>query len=166
MMVSFGDETMLSIAEGLFGKASTLGSRFGVWQKALGGLENNLVFGFGRQYNQDKIMALGFNNTHNSFLETLYTGGLIGFTLFVFLLFLTMKPMKRISKCHYLYNAIAYTLFSVLIVSQLETAFFENTIVLLIGCAYFVPNVFSNQSNEMILHCSTKSRVFVTDYQS
>lgn len=143
MIGSSGGELLLNIADSLFDKASTLKERFNVWQRALTSLENHLIFGFGRQPNQTKIAILGFNNTHNSFLETLYTGGLVGLGLFLWQLFMIVKPMDTIKSDYRLYNLISFTLFAFLIVSQSETAFFENSLFFLLTCAYFLPNEFN-----------------------
>ncbi len=83
----------------LTGKTETFSSRFEIWRHSVNLILKSLVFGYGWQevsvrtaeyYNDNATHA------HDTYLEYLYQGGIIGFVIFIFVMIIIAK---KLSKC-------------------------------------------------------------------
>lgn len=150
-LLFFGNsDFVLSIVELLFGKSYTFGERLIVWSKAILSISSSislLLFGHGKLQNSDSIYILGFNNTHNSLLEIIFQGGLLSFMIFLLMLWLISKKNKKIHNLNYsMLNSTM--LLTLLLMMQVETMYFDNTINCLFSCMYFSNYYLDSQLNK------------------
>lgn len=71
------DATYLMYVIRYFDKEDTFG-RFDVWAKAIEGLISHPLFGSGLAYQDDILLTLGFSQSHNKYLDSLYVSGIVG----------------------------------------------------------------------------------------
>lgn len=73
---------------GVLGKSMTLTNRTVIWDRSIDAISSNPIFGVGTGDDFYLFSVLGTNHSHNMFLEIMFRSGLIGFVLFLVLLYL------------------------------------------------------------------------------
>lgn len=146
LLMLFGsNKSIVNLVELIFAKSETFGDRLRVWNRVIEIFDNDpykLFIGFGRQLNSTVIHLIGYNNTHNSFLEIVFTGGIFSFLLFLKLLFFINKKNCSFENTS-VYKINCCLLLTVLIMMQFETMYYENTIFVMFTVMYFVNNFFT-----------------------
>lgn len=140
LMLFGSNKGIVNLVELIFAKSETFGDRLGVWHNVIQNFINHphkLFIGFGRQSNSTVICLLGYNNTHNSFLEIIFTGGVCSFLLFLRLLFVIDKK-NAFFKSTSVYRINCCLLLTVLVMMQFETMYYENTILVMFTAMYFI----------------------------
>lgn len=80
--------------EGVLGKDLTFTTRTTIWNDAIRYIEDNLLLGNGLEVFSVSYVKI-YGQCHNRYLDSMYVGGLVGFTLFIGTL---LYPVHRISK--------------------------------------------------------------------
>lgn len=96
---------MQGIIDGLlYGKYESISSRVELWRLFLDRIMKKPFYGYGVAENVDETQFFGVikwvmqHNTHNTFLEIMYNGGLIAFTLFIVLIFVCAIHFDKYSQ--------------------------------------------------------------------
>lgn len=86
-------------------KTASLSGRTVIWERNIARIKRNPIFGYGKEKITEHALNLGFHandiaglHAHNRILETLYTGGLILFSIYMYILFYTANCLKSIQK--------------------------------------------------------------------
>ena len=98
---------------GILGKNLTLSGRIYIWDRTITLILQNPLFGYGVEYNEgraskyalrtlyhtsSKLASFAGLHAHNRFLETTYRGGIILLVIYIFILFVAFKSLKRNEK--------------------------------------------------------------------
>jgi len=84
------------LIEDILHKDLTFTGRIYIWDYALKNISSNLLFGHGDK-NFSYILSSGtaVKSTHNQILQIIYNYGIISLSFFIFILFITMKNLKK-----------------------------------------------------------------------
>ena len=104
----------------LIGKSLAITGRTSIWDRALISVRGNLLFGRGIEPTVLIVSQLGFRSCHNRYLNELYQGGLLAFSLLLTVLYVVSKQVDK-----YLYYkpvlVISACLWALFIQMQFET---------------------------------------------
>ena len=135
--------------ENVLEKDVTFTNRTVLWDYGLLVLYNNPLFGIG--YNSASKLSssmLGVMHMHNLFMNILYMGGFIGFSLFVTITALAVKKlyMYRKSKCGYYLTLVIFVGFFMSLADTFDNAAFW----ILIMLAYHIDSLVINNKKIII----------------
>lgn len=130
-------ETWLQFTDWL-GKDPTMTGRTTIWETSLDMVEGHWLFGLGRSekliyLSRDEFWVSGFE-THNMFLQVLFTTGLVGVVLFVRYLYMAIKKLNM----HDITQRVLLIAIFICMVNGLVEANNNNTFFrILIALAYY-----------------------------
>lgn len=102
-IVFFNIQDYFSIlVKNVFNKDLTLSGRTLIWQKAIGYIKDKILFGYGQEMSNVRMMRFGISHVHNIFLQLLYNGGIVSLFIYILLYLKMFKSIKKNSNKHIL----------------------------------------------------------------
>lgn len=129
----------------ILGKNLTFTNRIYIWDDTIYYIKQKFLIGYGIESNYVRYYkGIHFRafHAHNQFLEILYTGGIILFAEFLYILHISFKELIKF-KNEKLVKIISITIFSFLIMMIVES-YDLKMIFLILVCAYNIKYLLSN----------------------
>lgn len=90
------------IIEGILHKNLTFTGRTYIWDKSIEYIKKSFLFGYGKESEIIKLYKIGHgNSSHNYFLDFLYEGGIIMFSIILFIILNLNKSYKQCTNIKY-----------------------------------------------------------------
>lgn len=86
---------------GILKKDLTFTGRTIIWNRVIEYIKISPIFGYGIEKGKTITAKLGnvyYAHAHNTFLDVLYKGGMVGFALFIYLLYIVVKKLYKYKK--------------------------------------------------------------------
>ncbi len=121
------------IIQTILRKDLTFSGRVMIWGKTIKAISQHPLLGYGRQDDYFMWKSVGHIHTHNMYLQTLYQGGILHFSVFIFVHLVTAKKLYKNNE-NVLSNALSMILFCLLIMFQVEAYAYSFWIVIFQLC--------------------------------
>lgn len=125
LIVVIGREyKLMSFVSMLFNRNITFTGRTNIWNNTLYYIKQKPFLGYGLETPLMTMTKFNFITPHNRYLYILYTGGVLGFTLFTYFVFKIWRISVNKYKNHsndIVYRSLYYTCCAVFIIFQMET---------------------------------------------